>query len=82
MTVQSVELNVGSQAAAKTHMRSHQPAKRKRVEAVRPIYGLMAITPHAPIFAPIYRYIINTYSITNTYGLTIIYGLMATTPHS
>ena len=34
-----------------THRRSQQPPKRKRVEAVRPIYGLMAITPHAPIFA-------------------------------
>ena len=81
MTVQTVELNEGSQAAAKTHMRSHQPPKRKRVEAVRPIYGLMAITPHAPIFAPIYQYITNTYGLTNIYGLTDIYILMAITPH-
>ena len=50
LTVNSVE----------THRRSQQPPKRKRVEAVRPIYGLMAITLHARIFATIYWYITNT----------------------
>ena len=77
----------GSRAAAKTHMRSQQHWKRKWAEAVRPIYGLMAITPHAPIFAPIYRYITNTIYlyVTNTIYLHItntIYGLMAITPHA
>ena len=44
--------------------------KRKRGEAVRPIYGLMAITTHAPIFAPIYSHITN---IIYQYITNIIY---------